>query len=199
MNIKYTITFHNEWHCGSGLAAGADVDALVVKDHDGLPFVPGKTIKGLVREALQDIYACEGKAPEPLTHLLGIENDNPDDQGADDKWQTGGMKQGCAFFTNATLPTTETDAIKQHSVAHLLYRSISSTAIDTDGVADDHSLRKTQVTVPCTLEGEILNVPEALAADTCRALRYIKRMGQNRSRGYGRCDINPTVQKGGDA
>lgn len=42
MDIKYSIQFHTDWHCGSGLAAGADVDALVVKDKDGLPFVPGK-------------------------------------------------------------------------------------------------------------------------------------------------------------
>jgi CRISPR/Cas system CMR subunit Cmr4 (Cas7 group RAMP superfamily) len=49
--IEYQIEFFSEWHCGSGLAAGADVDALVVKDKDKLPFVPGKTIKGLIREA----------------------------------------------------------------------------------------------------------------------------------------------------
>lgn len=46
-NLKYSIQFYTNWHCGSGQAAGADVDALVVKDAQGLPFVPGKTIKGL--------------------------------------------------------------------------------------------------------------------------------------------------------
>lgn len=45
MDIKYKIEFFSNWHCGSGLAAGADVDALVVKDCNGLPYVPGKTIK----------------------------------------------------------------------------------------------------------------------------------------------------------
>ena len=47
--LTYQIQFHSYWHCGSGLAAGAGVDALVVKDANGLPFVPGKTIKGLLR------------------------------------------------------------------------------------------------------------------------------------------------------
>ena len=176
------------------------MDALVVKDRNGLPYVPGKTIKGLVREALQDIYTFQGKDLASLTELLGIENDNPDDRGTADNWTSGGMKQGCAFFTNATLPEAETETIRKSHAAHLLYRSIASTAIAPDGVADDHSLRKTQVTIPCTLEGEILNVPDALADDTCRALRYIKRLGQNRSRGYGRCDIKPEIiKKGGDA
>ena len=49
MDITYTIEFFSYWHCGSGLSAGADVDSLVIKDAIGMPFVPGKTIKGLIR------------------------------------------------------------------------------------------------------------------------------------------------------
>ena len=49
--IKYEIEFFSNWHCGSGLAAGADVDALVIKDQEGLPYIPGRTLKGLLREA----------------------------------------------------------------------------------------------------------------------------------------------------
>ena len=52
MTLYYNLTFFTDWHCGSGLAAGADVDTLVVKDKNGLPFVPGKTLKGLIREAV---------------------------------------------------------------------------------------------------------------------------------------------------
>lgn len=44
-SITYSIEFLGHWHCGSGLAAGA----LVVKDAQGPPFVPGRTVKGLVR------------------------------------------------------------------------------------------------------------------------------------------------------
>ena len=51
-DIKYKITFFSNWHCGSGLAAGADTDELVIKDRNGLPYVPGRTIKGLLREAV---------------------------------------------------------------------------------------------------------------------------------------------------
>lgn len=45
LNIK--IEFFSPWHCGSGLSAGADADSLVIKDTNGLPYIPGKTIKGL--------------------------------------------------------------------------------------------------------------------------------------------------------
>ena len=53
--MKYEITFYTNWHCGSGLSSGADCDSLVVKDKNGLPFVPGKTIKGLLREAATEV------------------------------------------------------------------------------------------------------------------------------------------------
>ncbi len=50
MTLKYTLTFFDYWHLGSGLSAGAKLDSSVVKDSDGLPYAPAKTIKGLVRE-----------------------------------------------------------------------------------------------------------------------------------------------------
>ena len=53
--IKYEIEFFSNWHCGSGLAAGADVDALVIKDNNGLPYVPGRTLKGLLRDAATNL------------------------------------------------------------------------------------------------------------------------------------------------
>lgn len=181
MNIKYKIEFHSDWHCGSGLAAGADVDALVVKDNDGLPFVPGKTMKGLVREAIEDMMS--------LKEIKEVE-----DKGAfvkafgyfDNKEQ---KERGDIFFTNAELSEDERKAITENNAARFLYRAVSSTAIDNDGIAVEHSLRKTEVVVPCTLHGKIINVPDELQSDIERALKYIKRLGQNRNRGLGRCTI----------
>lgn len=179
MDIKYKITFHTDWHCGSGLAAGADVDALVVKDKDGLPFVPGKTIKGLAREAMIEIGSVEDAL---FVKIFG----NFDDKDKKDK--------GEAFFKNAELSESEKKAIITNNVSKYLYRSIASTAIDETGIAKEHSLRKMEVVVPCELEGEILDVPEEIAGQIENALKYIKRMGQNRNRGLGRCTI--TVEGG---
>lgn len=64
MDLHYQIQFHTDWHCGSGLAAGADLDALVVKDKEDLPFIPGKTIKGLVREAVEDMQSFQEKGSD---------------------------------------------------------------------------------------------------------------------------------------
>lgn len=187
MNIKYKIEFHSDWHCGSGLAAGADVDALVVKDEKGMPFVPGKTIKGLVREAVEEIRGFQDKeVDKKFVEAFGF---------FDDKEK---KEKGCMFFTNAELnKEKEYEAIVSNDAARFMYRDIASTAIDNDGIAKEHSLRKMEVVVPCTLQGEILNVPnDVLADEIIRSLGFIKRMGQNRNRGLGRCTI--TGRKEGD-
>lgn len=181
MDIKYKIEFHTDWHCGSGLAAGADVDALVVKDKDGLPFVPGKTMKGLVREAMEDKMVLNG------VESIDDKSDFVKAFGFfDDKEQ---KERGNMFFTNAELSKDEQKAIVSNNATRFMYRSISSTAIDNEGIAVDHSLRKMEVVVPCTLHGEIKNVPDNMADDVLDALRYIKRLGQSRNRGLGRCTI----------
>ena len=179
MNIKYSIEFHTDWHCGSGLAAGADVDALVVKDVKGMPFIPGKTIKGLVREAVEEIRGLQKKnLDETFFDAFGFFEKDKEE-----------MKKGSMFFTNAVLKKDEYDAIVSNDAARFMYRDMASTAIDSDGIAKEHSLRKIQVVVPCTLYGEIHDVSDNLADEIIDSLRFIKRMGQNRNRGLGRCTI----------
>ncbi|MBR5373084.1 MAG: CRISPR-associated protein [Paludibacteraceae bacterium] len=186
MNIKYKIEFHTDWHCGSGLAAGADVDALVVKDEKGMPFIPGKTIKGLIREAVEEIRGLQVEEIRGLQKEQNEENFVKAFGFFDNKEQ---KKKGCMFFSNVTLEPNEYEAIVSNDAARFMYRDIASTAIDDNGIAKEHSLRKTEVVVPCTLHGEILNVPEEMADEIIRSFGFIKRMGQNRNRGLGRCTI----------
>jgi CRISPR/Cas system CSM-associated protein Csm3 (group 7 of RAMP superfamily) len=172
-NIKYKIEFFTDWHCGSGLSSGADLDLLVIKDKDRLPFVPGKTIKGLVREAAEEILKFRKQPLDEIKNVFGEE----------------GKSQGRTFFTNAALPEDMRKAIIKDNLQEYLYRSVASTAIDDNGIAKEHSLRKMQVTVPCTLVGEILDVPEDFVASIENGLKFIKRLGQNRNRGLGRCSF----------
>ena len=184
MNIKYNIEFFTDWHCGSGLAAGADVDALVVKDNDGLPFVPGKTVKGLVREAVEEIRQLQKKSIDDLHQAFGFFDSNKGTIGKDSK------EKGSMFFTNAELSQEEHDAIVANGAARFMYRTIASTAIESDGIAKQHSLRKIQTVVPCKVYGRILNVPNSLDDEIIMTTKFIKRLGQNRNRGFGRCIIS---------
>lgn len=187
MNINYSVEFHTDWHCGSGLAAGADVDALVVKDEKGMPFIPGKTIKGLIREAVLEIRAFQGKDVDKLfMDAFGF---------FDNKKQ---KNKGCMFFSNAELKNDEYNAIVSNNVAKFMYRGISNTAIGKDGIVKEHSLRKMEMVVPCTLYGEILDVPDEIADEIIQSFGFIKRMGQNRNRGLGRCTITGRKEDGNE-
>ncbi len=192
MKIKYKVEFFTDWHCGSGLAAGADVDALVVKDSNRLPFIPGKTIKGLLREAAEDIISFRSSEHTDIaakSHRMLIDAFGYFDGKSGTDGQRPEMTRGSAYFTNAELPEEERAAIIAGRLQPYLYRTVASTAIDDNGIAVDHSLRRTEVTVPCTLEGEISGLPddEDFQKIITDALRYVKRLGQNRNRGLGRC------------
>lgn len=189
MNIKYTIDFHTYWHCGSGLAKGADVDALVIKDKNGLPYIPGKTIKGLVREAIDDIisYAGVEYKEEDYLKMFGY----IDSETNEDKKDIEG-KISEAFFSNATL--AEAEDICNNGLQRYMFDSLSNTAIK-DGTAQKHSLRKMEVVVPCQLEGEILDAPASIKPLLIDALRYIKCIGSSRNRGLGRCTIKEKEER----
>lgn len=172
--IKYEIEFFSNWHCGSGLAAGADVDALVIKDNNGLPYVPGRTLKGLLRDAA----TCLSVDKNTVSTIFGVSGDEE------------GHKTGNSFFGNATLPFAEYQYIVEQGLAPHLYQTFASTRIDENGIAKDNTLRKIETVVPCKLEGEILNVPDGSEQTIEDAMCFIKRMGTGRNRGYGRCKIS---------
>ena len=172
--IKYKIEFFSNWHCGSGLAAGADVDSLVIKDQNRIPYIPGRTLKGLFRDAATILSDDE----DTIGVIFGVSGDKED------------HKTGCAFFGNATLPIAEYQYIVEQGLASHLYQSFASTSIDEKGIAKDHSLRKIETVVPCKLEGEILNLPDGAEHVLEDAMRYVKRMGTGRNRGFGRCKIS---------
>ena len=171
-NLLYKITFFSEWHCGSGLSAGADVDALVIKDSNNLPYVPGKTIKGLFRDTF--IKYFDGESINSCSDSCFGEE--------------GGVASSL-YFTNAEFKEAEKSVIIDQKLSSYLFTRISSTAIDKDGIAKDGSLRKMEVTIPCELYGNILNTPVELVENFRKAACLIKRIGMNRSRGLGRCDI----------
>lgn len=180
--INYTITFYSPWHCGSGFSAGADVDALVVKDENGMPFVPGKTLKGLIREAIENYISMSSDTEEEIIKTVeetfGRICDNANES-----------TMGSAHFSNAVLCLREYNAIVENELQKYLYSKLTTTAIDDNGIAKDHSLRSEEVVVPCTLYAKITGVPENIHEILTKSLGLIKRLGQKRNRGLGRCDI----------
>lgn len=188
-NIVYEIKFLSDWHCGSGLSSGADLDLLCIKDQNGLPFIPGKTLKGLLRDAAsivcQDnfdfIDKVFGKVAERKT---GSEEKN--------------SVKGISYFSSGELSETlQGSILKDIGKKEFLFRKISSTRIDENGKAETHSLRGIEVVVPLTLYAEITEIPDEESKENLiKCLKYIKRLGTNRNRGLGRCVITKVENNG---
>lgn len=181
--INYKIKFHSEWHAGSGLTSGSDLDALVVKDADGFPFIPGKTLKGLLKEAAFEMLQLKGENPEKspfITGLFGYFYEKPADES---KIHT----KGDAFFSNATLNTNLRNESRKNQLTDFFYRDLASTAIGDNGIADKGSLRRMETVIPCELVATISGVDEKFEEELIKCLKFIKRLGQNRNRGLGRC------------
>ena len=168
MDLRYTITFLDYWHLASGLSGGVKSDSIVVKDSDGLPFVPGKTLKGLARE---------------MAELLNNQ------KFVDICFGVSGADMGVCYFSNASLSSEIKEQIISNHLEDNLYHKIASTKIDEKGIAVDNSLREIKVVIPITLSGEINDVPDAYQTEMKQSLKMIKRMGLNRNRGLGRCVI----------
>ena len=56
------LVFENEMHIGSGKGDGR-TDALVVKDFKNEPFIPGSSVRGVLRSVIEKLVASLGKKP----------------------------------------------------------------------------------------------------------------------------------------
>lgn len=175
--LYYSVEFLSDWHVGSGLDSGTNADMSVLKDENDLPYLPGKTIKGLLRDAMQDMVEVKKVDQDKLDYIFGKDTGN--------KTSTSGN----AFFSNATIATSEKEKIIKQKLARFLFRNISSTAINANGIAKGKSLRVMEVCQPITLYGEIKIIeetPESLLFDAGKLVRCL---GIQRNRGLGRCQI----------
>jgi CRISPR/Cas system CSM-associated protein Csm3 (group 7 of RAMP superfamily) len=181
MTINYKITFLSDWHVGSGLGAGAETDAEILKNIDGLPYIPGKTIKGLIKDACNDIADInEAKiSKDVMTEIFGNYVGNSDKS-----------ESGSAFFGNATICIDESNEIIENNLQDFLFKNISSTAInEKTGIASSKSLRSMEVCMPIILQGSI-EIDEKHQEVIKLASKWVRHIGVNRNRGLGRCTIS---------
>ena len=185
--LIYEIEFFTFWQTGSGLSGGASANAMVRKNKNDLPFIPGKTLKGLLKEAADKINKLDDSlvTTEFIEKIFGVMESEPG---------TGaGAKAGSSFFGNAELSNHITLHLnKESSQKSFLYSMVASTAIDRNGQALTGSLRQMEVTIPLTLYGYISDFPDNqdYLNQLERCFQWIKKLGANRSRGMGRCQFS---------
>jgi hypothetical protein len=196
------------WHPGTGRGDGAITDAVVHLDDDGLPQLPGRTVKGLIRRAvLLGIDAgLPGLPDDVVTSLFGSQI--PEGIHADDRIEALEearfvSQKAALHISNARLGATADEQAAWRAWAHTnedaprwletLVGDFSSTRLQ-NGVAADQSLRNIQVLAPMklhaflTAEGnDFLTAEEVPWSSIHLALRlFLRSLGSHRNRGFGR-------------
>jgi len=185
------------WHAGSGYGQGADLDAVVVRNAAGLPFLPGKSVKGLCREAvatleefgkIQKITVCDKQINASEVWFGSVTQGKT-------RFET---EPGLLAFSNA-IPSEIGDgwAKANEQALQALYCDLASTRIEENtGLAADKSLRKIEVAIPLKLFATVTasttdtNWINALEV----AAKMIRSLGSHRRRGLGRVAV--TVKRG---
>lgn len=194
--VKVTITTKSYTAIASGGGAGI-IDSDVIYDNFGIPFIPAKRLKGLLRDSALEIV-----------NLVQIRNGNnliEDIFGAE-------QKQGKAIFENAYVEKyqsikTEILALKtDKNFKNFLTRSNilsfytttrQQTAIDDNGIAKEHSLRTIRVLKPNIKFEAIIDdsdLSEPAKAVLYLAIKNFRRLGLNRNVGFGLIECNPVFE-----
>jgi CRISPR/Cas system CSM-associated protein Csm3 (group 7 of RAMP superfamily) len=188
MKANFKIQFLSFWHCGSGVSGGAETDALIVRDPEGLPYVPGKTLKGHLREASEWLVENDSEHFAELhRRIFGTAPDSKFEQLINSQISNESLA-GKAHFSDCYLHPDyfNEDAVQ---LPNIFSKRIYSTAIEENGIAKNSSLRSMEVAVPLSLYGRIadLNGEELAYLETCMGL--VKELGAGKTRGLGKCKL----------
>lgn len=158
---QLTLDIQSYWHTGNGQGNGYHLDALCERDQDQLPMVPGRQIKGLLRQAvhraeqwgwLEKLALPEGPMTTHEALLFGSTNQQEE--------RTATLP-GLLFVDSALLPDAERQWLAQSDteatdLREQLFGELYSTAIESDtGSAKRYSLRGTEVCIPLTMIAEL--------------------------------------------
>ncbi len=211
---RLTFSLLSYWHVGTGKGAGPTYDAVVIRTPAGLPYLPGKAIKGLLREAAETARKAGAipEDPELLTRLFGTSLDPGPVQENETSTDAKSVREnaleqarfrtkpGCLVFSSAVLGDTPEEARRWEAWAHQnpsqrehLFREFSSTSIDDKGLAKDRTLRSIEVVVPLKLHATIRGPDEDWPRLLEVALPFMDGVGAHRTRGMGRVQVTLEV------
>ena len=197
LTIKIKLT--SDWHIGSGTGIPGDIDSLIQRDQDGLPYIPAKTLTGIWRDA------CE---------LVAFGLDDGQENGAWQQWvdYLFGEQPALSQGVIETAPRPAALSIRPGYISAPLRKVLNSKAnlknaltfvkpgisIDAgSGCAKEDFLRFEEVVRGgAVLEAKYeLNLPpdkkqkEAAYALLVAGTKFVERLGGKRRRGSGKCEL----------
>lgn len=206
MSTRYLcLTFYSDWHVGSGAGIPGSVDRQVLRDEEGFPYVPGKTLTGILRDAAEWIADTRDALDTAKNGnkrwrkaLIGLFGEQPESHGG----TPGGFASGAAVGIGSAALSRDlrnyVQGLQEASGPDLreaLFTVRPGVKIDrgTGRALEDH-LFSTERVRGCTLyapvkypRGPLSEDEEKLLEDAVRAVR---RLGGKRRRGGGRCRLD---------
>lgn len=179
------IEFLDFWHCGNGRASDDYLDAITDRDAAGLPFVPGRLLKGVLRDAVARYEAFGHAAPGTTETLFGVRRREP----------ATALPPGLLRVGDARLPETLRQWLGSASgeiYRQTLSRELFAAAVEHRGKGREHNPRGLEAIVPVVLAAELHplgDAPMGWRAILTAALPLIGGIGAYRTRGLGRCAL----------
>ena len=197
MMIK--IELHSEWRSGTGRGRGLHVDAEALRDPLGLPMLPGRQLKGLIRHALETGAAWGHWGHDVVDRLCGVSASEAQSrfntQEGTISFSSARMECPWLEYVKALQEGSDDDRAEAQAVTAQLFFVKRQTALDDRGLAKNHSLRSVEVCAPMTLYARVYG--ELSAEDEAhlkRALKMIRAVGGHTTRGLGRATL--TLERG---
>jgi hypothetical protein len=180
-----TLTFTGLWLAGTGAGLGRDGDVRAHRDVEGFPAMPMSQVKGTLREAARRLAdaGLAGWDDAAVKVIFGGESRPP--QGVQPA--VDATAGGIVFAGEARLSAD--DATAAQGRQDRLFRRVASTAVNTQGVAEDRSLRTVEACVPLTLYATLTaraTVPLDWVALLDAAAASMLSLGKIKNDGFGR-------------
>lgn len=190
-NYQLTITLLSETLIGNAEGFGATIDKDSVFDEAGLPYIPGKRIKGILREQAE-LYENFGPNKSFRTFRLFGES------GMTDK------KQDYLTVSNFYLPEYQKnrksllelinkEKITRSEVMEHFSSLRMMTRIDKDGIAANTSLRTYRILKKGVSFTGVISFDNSWENDIQQITKMTRRIGSSRNRGMGHilCKLLP--------
>lgn len=193
IDAQLDIKFHSDFSVGGGMGDGFRADSVIARDQDGLPFLPGRALKGALREGAKVLGRCRGDLKDMVDLVFGTSSQARETNQSGLLRVSGGSLQS---DLRAVLQGLE-DSEREQAVLDLT-QVRKQTALDGNRQVVTGSLRGIECGVAglCFTATLRCEVPQDL--DKTWLTQYLrcvcaaaKSMGGGRSRGLGEMSVTP--------
>ncbi|MBE0426911.1 MAG: hypothetical protein IBX72_09730 [Nitrospirae bacterium] len=181
MKIDYVVKFKSDFHTGSGAGIPGVIDNGLKFDAEGIPEISGKTVKGLLRDAIMSLTHIhnDGRVDEIMKIIFGKE----------------GEDETCFRFNTPTVDSNTRRRIRNNPRLPCRISSVNTrNAIDRGRLTAKKGALFSVEVAPSFFEylGSITqikefhsSIKEAVLFYIIGGLRFITHLGGNRRRGSG--------------